>query len=250
MSYIFTTLAVDKIGHGTNFVHGSDYTTSAIESCKNLGSVLKNANFNITTNVKIYDPNKFLNLDIFELSNFYCSKGGFAFHLNLKSLALKYCLDKDFDYVIYFDADWAPTDNLKEENFIRLFDYMESNGLDFLCERPFRVGTFKNNPNKCFFKEKVDDYHLLEHDFWDDAHVFNEQFMVFKNNYKFRFFVNRWEQFLWWTVANDIRNYPDGFEIGVSALESRMNYDCENWFEILRDCFKFYDRSGNLHHRF
>lgn len=250
MNYILTTLAVDKVGHGTNFVHGSDYTSSAIESCKVLKGILKNAHFNITTNVNQPNPNEFTNLDIFELANFYCSKGGFAFHLNLKSLALKYCLDKGYDYIVYFDSDWAPTEHLKEDNFYQLFDYMDKNKIDMLCERPARIGTLKNDPWNCFFQEKVTDYHVLDHDYWDDAHVFNEQFMVFKNNFKFRFFTNRWEQFLWWTVANNIRNYPDGFEIGVSALESRMNYDYCRWFEYLRGCFKFYDRNGNLHHRF
>lgn len=250
MSYIFTTLAVDSKGHGTKFVQGSDYTSSAIECFKNLKKVLPTADYNITTNVKRINPNDFTNLDIFELDNFYCSKGGLAFHFNLKCLALKYCLDKKYDYIIYFDSDWAPTETLKEDNFLKLFEYMESNNLDMLCERPARIGTLKADLAQCFFQEKVADYHVLEHDYWDDAHVFNEQFMVFKNNFKFRFFVNRWEQFLWWTIANDIRNYADGFEVGISALEAKMNYDFYRWFDYLRGCFKFYDRSGNLHYRF
>jgi len=250
MKYILTTLAVDKTERGTNFVHGSNYTTSAMESFKTLKNILPNANFNITTNVDFLSADSFLNLDIIKLNSYHCSKGAFSFHLNLKSLALKYCLDKNYDYIVYFDSDWAPTEKLKEENFYNLFEYMEKNNLDMLCERPAPIGGHKRNMSQCFFQEKIHDYHVLEHDYWDDAHVFNEQFMVFRNNYKFRFFTNRWEQFLWWTIANDIRNYPDGFEIGISALEARMNYDYHNWKGYISDCFKFYDICKNLHYRF
>ena len=91
---------------------------------------------------------------------------------------------------------------------------------------------------------------VFDHDKWDDAHVVNEQFLIFKNNWKFKFFVQRWEQFLWYSIQNDIRNYPDGFEIGVSALEAQMKWDYNAFRLFLPNCFEFYDKPGNLHRRF
>ncbi len=41
---------------------------------------------------------------------------------------------------------------------------------------------------------------------------------------------SNWEQFLWYSIHNDIRNYPDGFEIGVSALEAGMKWNYNGVF--------------------
>ena len=97
---------------------------------------------------------------------------------------------------------------------------------------------------KTVFKNKLYDYDVFNHTKWDEAHCVNEQFLVFKNNWKFNFFVQRWEQFLWYSIANDIRNYPDGFEIGVSILESEI------FNKYLTNCFFFYTKSNDLHLRF
>jgi hypothetical protein len=104
--------------------------------------------------------------------------------------------------------------------------------------------------NHCFFDRKLYDYHVFEHTKWDNAHVVNEQFMVFRNNWKFRYFVRRWEEFLWYSIHNNIRNYPDGFDIGVSALEAEMNWDWDSFRGLLPSCFEFHDKAGNLHIRF
>ena len=99
--------------------------------------------------------------------------------------------------------------------------------------------------------DKIYDYEILEYDKWDNAHCVNEQFLVFKNNYKFNFFVKRWEQFLWYTIANDIRNYADGFEIGISALEAGMSWEYSGIFNnFLTECFAFHTKGGDLHIRF
>jgi len=55
---------------------------------------------------------------------------------------------------------------------------------------------------------------------------------------------------MWYSIANRIRNYAEGFEIGISALESSMNW---NWFLLrtLNDCFYFKPRYlENIHVRF
>jgi hypothetical protein len=175
---------------------------------------------------------------------------GFSFYLNLKVLSLKYCLDKGYDYIIYNDADWRMTENFSEDKLFNMFNHMENNNLDFLFERPAKIGGHKQDMSNCFFDRKLYDYHVFEHSKWDEAHVVNEQFMVFKNTWKFRYFVRRWEEFLWYSIHNNIRNYPDGFDIGVSALDAEMKWDWNSFRGFLPGCFEFHDKAGNLHTRF
>jgi hypothetical protein len=159
-------------------------------------------------------------------------------------------LDKGYDYIIYNDADWRMTENFSEDKLFNMFNHMEKNNLDFLFERPSKIGDHKQNMSNCFFDRKMVDYHVFEHTKWDEAHVVNEQFMVFKNNWKFRYFVRRWEEFLWYSIHNNIRNYPDGFDIGVSALEAEMKWDWDSFRGHIPACFEFHDKAGNLHVRF
>jgi hypothetical protein len=64
-------------------------------------------------------------------------------------------------------------------------------------------------------------------------------------------FVQNWEKFLWYSIQNDIRNYPDGFEIGVSALQAGMKWHYMGIFNhFLPSCFEFYTKLGDKHVRF
>jgi hypothetical protein len=237
MKYIFTTLAV-----------GDSYLKNASENYNKYSEKCL-ADFNITTN-EICNVGKKVNLDLFKLDSYDDGNPGFSFYLNLKVLSLKYCLDKGYDYIIYNDADWRMTENFSEDKLLNLFNHMEKNNLDFLFERPSLIGDHKKNMSNCFFDRKLYDYHVFEHTKWDNAHVVNEQFMIFKNNWKFRYFVRRWEEFLWYSIHNNIRNYPDGFDIGVSALEAEMKWDWNSFRGFIPNCFEFHDKSGNLHIRF
>lgn len=174
---------------------------------------------------------------------------GFIFNLNLKVMAIKSCLKlkKDFDYLVYIDGDWGIYDGFDEEKFFKLFETMENNNIDFGFERPARIGDGRPNPDQTFYANKFYDYESLNNPLWDDAHVVNEQFLVFKNNWKLILFEQKWEQMLWYTVANNIRNYPDGFEIGISALESGMKWDY-HLFPILNNCFFFYPKYNDTKH--
>jgi len=177
---------------------------------------------------------------------------GFIFNLNLKVLSLKACLKSDikFDYLIFIDGDWGVYDGFNEDKLMRLFDVMETNNIDFGFERPARIGDGRGNPSQTFYAEKFHDYNCLDNPLWDNAHVVNEQFLVFKNNWKLILFEQKWEQMLWYSIANNIRNYPDGFEIGISALESGMKWDY-NLFSILNNCFYFFPKySTNKHVKF
>jgi len=235
--YIFTTLAV-----GDSYLHNA-------AKCYTKYSDRCSGDFNITTN-EIVEVGSRVNLDQIKLERYEDGNPGFSFYLNLKVLSLKYCLDKGYDFIIYNDADWRITDGFSEDKLENTFNYMNENNLDFLFERPAKVGDHKKNLDNCFFDRKLKDYHVFEHNKWDEAHVVNEQFMVFKNSWKFRYFVRRWEEFLWYSIHNGIRNYPDGFEIGVSALESEMIWDWNSFRHLLPGCFEFHDKSGNLHIRF
>ena len=167
---------------------------------------------------------------------------GFTFNLNLKVLSLKACLlsGNSFDYLIFVDGDWHLNDLFEEEKLKTLFTNLELLNVDFAFERPAEIGNYKsNNLIDCFFEEKLRDYNALEHDTYDRAHVVNEQFLAFRNNPKFRLFTQKWEQMMWYSIANNIRNYPDGFEIGISALESGMTWNFY-MLTVVWQCFYFY----------
>ena len=110
-----------------------------------------------------------------------------------KDIAIKKMLEenpefKKYDYVIFTDGDWIVYDEFSEEKILNMFNYMENENIDFSFERPAAVGDSRKNPEHSFFRDKLYDYDILEYDKWDEAHVVNEQILVFKNNYKFRFF--------------------------------------------------------------
>lgn len=253
MKYCFTTLAI-----------GEPYESRTIEFFKNLSEKTKKCDFFMTTNnsnLSVLGDKIKVNLIIQD--ELHDSRGGFSFNLNLKCLSLKHVKNYEkqmiqqnpefetYDYIIFIDGDWIMFDEFSEEKIINMLNYMDSENIDFAFERPARIGDGRLNPEQSFYRDKIYDYEILEYDKWDDAHVVNEQFLVFKNNYKFKLFVNRWEQFLWFTIKNDIRNYPDGFEIGVSALESGMKWSYSGVFtHFLTNCFAFYTKNNVFHVRF
>ena len=52
------------------------------------------------------------------LENYHDKRTGFSFYYNLKVLSLKYCLDKNYDYIVYTDADWRSRDEFSEQKFL------------------------------------------------------------------------------------------------------------------------------------
>lgn len=247
MRYCFTTLAVNE-----------PYETKTKKFYNELREKTTQCNFFITTtNEELLNQGERIETKIINPPSMYCNGGGFDFHLNLKCLSLKHVLEYEkqnpdihHDYVIFTDGDWGVWDEFQEEKILTMLDHMEQNDIDCLFERPAPIGAHKENPNESFFKDKLFDYEVFGHNKWDEAHCVNEQILVFRNNDKFRFFVQRWEQFLWYSIANDIRNYPDGFEIGISILESDMKYSYEGMLRFMSNCFYFHTKTGDLHIRF
>jgi len=247
MKYCFTTLAVNE-----------PYESKTKEFYNELREKTQHCNlFITTTNEELLNQGDRIHTNIIKPYSLNCTGGGFDFHLNLKCLSLKHIIDFEkqnpdvhHDYIIFTDGDWGVWKGFDEQKILNMFDHMEQNNLDCLFERPAPIGTHKQNPDQSFFREKLFDYDVFEHTKWDDAHCVNEQILVFKNNAKFRFFVQRWEQFLWYSIANNIRNYPDGFEIGISILEADMTYSYDGMLRLMSDCFYFYTKTGDLHTRF
>lgn len=263
LNYFFTTLAINE-----------PYFSNSLNFFASLHEKTEKSFFNITTtknDLETIEIHTGLNLDEFKKKypkilisviedlnkNFTypldMEGKGLIFNYNLKVLSIKAVLESniDFDYLIFTDGDWNVYEEFEELKIFNLFKFMEENQIDFVFERPAKIGGFKeNNYENCFFYEKLVDYGADKHDLWDEAHVVNEQFMVFKNNIKLNIFQQKWEQMLWYTIANNIRNYADGFEIGVSSLEAKMKYNFDA-LKILKNCFYFYPKYlKNKHIRF
>jgi hypothetical protein len=260
MIYYFTTLAINE-----------PYFKKSLEFYISLHDRTRSGFFNITTskndlerleeNINLsYDELKLkyprLQITLIEDLNrrftypLEMEGYGFIFNLNLKVLSIKACLMSKvkFDYLIFCDGDWDIHDGFDEKKLINMFNFMDSENIDFAFERPAKIGNYKsNNYENCFFLEKIYDYGVDKHTLWDDAEVVNEQFLAFKNNEKLMVFQQKWEQMLWYTIANNIRNYPDGFEIGVSALESKMVHSLQP-FSFLTNCFYFYPKYSDIKH--
>lgn len=260
MKYFFTTLAINE-----------PYFQNSLNFFISLHNKTQNGFFNITTSSKdLENISKNTGLDLEEFKTKYPKINisvveelnkrfsfpfdmegyGFTFNLNLKVLSIKSVLSMktDFDFLIFTDGDWNTHQGFDENKIFEMFKYMNDNEIDFGFERPAKIGDYKkNNYQDCFFYEKIIDYGVDKHNLWDDAEVVNEQFLVFKNNNKLPIFEQKWEQMLWYSIANNIRNYPDGFEIGVSALESKMVQSIYP-MRLLSDCFYFYPKYSETKH--
>jgi hypothetical protein len=241
MKYCYTTLAI-----------GNSYEKSGIKLFSELKERTKFADFYITTTNRENElemSNDFINWDIIDEVPLY-SKTLKTFNYNLKSLSLKpfakYTeINEDFyDFVIYIDSDWSVNDKFEESKFLTLFEYMNENDIDMVYERPGLVKDHKKDPNS-FVGNKLTQYGARDHTKWDNANVMNEQFAVYKNNWKFRYYITRWEHFLWYSIINDIANFGEGLEMGISALESEMNIaPINNLYHIINEVFYFYNHNG------
>jgi hypothetical protein len=250
MKYCFTTLAI-----------GDEYENKTIEFYTDLAARTKHCNFFITTTNKNFPAlgDRFI-IKVIDPPSLHHEAGGHAsFHYNLKVLAHKNVLEfeknnpgtEKHEYIIYTDADWTMYEHFSEEKVFNMLNWVKESDYDFVFERPARVGDSRAHPEGSFFMQKLLDYDMLEYDKWDEAHCVNEQFMIFKNSPKYKFFTQRWEQFLWYSIENKIRNNEEGFEIGISALEAGMKWHFMNAFgHFLQQCFQFYTKTGDLHIRF
>lgn len=237
MKYAIVTLAVNSSYFDTVYKHYQKISKRF------------SGDFIITTDIQADDIDN-VHINTIKFDSYKTTHGYQPFLFNLKSLAFKATLDKGYDFVLYIDSDWKILSNLTDEVLFDAFKTMNKHGLDLIFERPAQIGGARKNPSESFFKNKLESYHALEHNKWDNAHVMNEQIFLVKNSWKYRYFVNRWEQFLHYSIYNNIWNYAEGFEAGISALEAEMKWDYNFFKSMFKSCFEFYNKSNEKYIRF
>jgi hypothetical protein len=173
-----------------------------------------------------------------------------SFNYNLKYLPIKFSSEMDFEYVIFIDADWSLNDGYSHNKIMEVLTFMENNNYDFCFERPHLIGEGKTEDDLIFWKHKRDFYNLLETNQFDDGHVVNEQFLIFKNNEKLKTFSNFWEGLCDKATKEDLWAFAEGVEIGMSSSVSKMSYEYYRWQKILTNCFNFTTVDGKFYNRF
>lgn len=234
MKYVFTTLAI-----------GQKYFDSACNFVIELNKISTSHKVLIVTDCEYLEiPNtKFITYD----NNNTNYIQGF-FNYNLKYIPIMESSKLDYDYIIFFDADWE-LNQYSETKLISFLSELCNSNLDFIYERPHNIGHSKKNLHQCFWKHKIEPYGLMDTDFYDKGEVVNEQFMIFKNNNKMNVFVNKWKERNEFGVKNNIWAFAEGLEIGMSAVDANMIMDWKKMYE-LNNFFTFKDKSGNTHIRF
>jgi|688.fasta_scaffold168200_2 hypothetical protein len=235
MKYVYCTIAI-----------GEKYLKSAIKFAEKLNEksithkvlIITDGNHKEVKNTSFV---KFNNNEVKFIKNY--------FNYNLKYIPIMESLKLDFDFVLFFDADWDLFNGYNESKLLSFLESFKNSNLDFIYERPHSIGDTKRDPHKCFWRHKVEPYGLLNTTRYDKAQVVNEQFLVFKNSPKLKTFVNKWKERNEFGVKNDIWAFAEGVEIGMSAVDANMNMDWKKMYE-LKDFFSFVANTGVTHIRF
>lgn len=235
MKYVYCTIAI-----------GEKYLKSAIKFAEKLNEK------SITHKVLIItdgNPKEVKNTSFVKFNNNEVKFIKNYFNYNLKYIPIMESLKLDFEFVLFFDADWDLFNGYNESKLLSFLESFKNSNLDFIYERPHSIGDTKRDPHKCFWRHKVEPYGLLNTTRYDKAQVVNEQFLVFKNSPKLKTFVNKWKERNEFGVKNDIWAFAEGVEIGMSAVDANMNMDWKKMYE-LKDFFSFVSNTGVTHIRF
>jgi hypothetical protein len=173
-----------------------------------------------------------------------------GFNYMMKHYPLYLSRKLGYNHIIFIDADWRVTKNYDESKIKLMTQYMDENNFDMLFERPHGIGLGKHQGISCFWQHKIDFYKLKETDEYDNGHVCNEQFMVFKNNEKFDLFVNKFKELYEVSSKEELWPFAEGLEIGMSMAYSKMKYDWLGWGYYLKGMFEFNSKNGGLNIRF
>ncbi len=159
------------------------------------------------------------------------------FNYNLKYLPILESSKLDVEFVLYFDSDWRIYEDFQEILILKFLKNFNSSDIDFIFERPHYIGA-KHDLNTCFWRHKIEPYKLMETDKYDNGHVCNEQFLAFKNNEKLSVFCEKWKERNEFGAENNIWAFAEGLEIGMSAIDSEMNF---SWSGLndMKSCFIF-----------
>jgi hypothetical protein len=234
MRYIFTTLAI-----------GQKYLNSAIEFSNMLTNLDPDPIRIIVSDIEAECPTNTKMIKTEEnIQPIVCN----TFNYNLKYLAIKEAINFDCEYIIFTDADWIVSKNYDKNKILKFLNENNSE-VDFFFERPHQIGQSKLEWDNCFWRHKIEPYKLMDTNKYDEAHVCNEQFMIFKNNDKLKSFVEAWSRRNQFCIDNNVWTFAEGVEMGMSAIDAGMLTQWSNFFTI-RDCFEFYDVLGQHYIRF
>lgn len=218
MKYLFTSLAVGE-------TYLDDIVCTHITLSKKF-----NSDFRITTNIDTDHIDK-IYFDVFEIMDYKIQN---KFNKNLLVLPLKYSLDKDYEFIIYTNSNVRFRNHFDEKMINRVFQYMRENDYDVYAKSKSIVEDEKFNENT-EYHEKLNEYNLSKFKKWDKSFIIDESFMIFKCNWKFKIFVSKFEQYLWYNIMNDIKSHPFGLELGVAMYETGMNIANEQCDEFMKN---------------
>lgn len=170
------------------------------------------------------------------------------FNFNLKYLPIKYASEQDSEFVFFVDSDWKVHKEINREKIINFLTFFGDSKYDFLFERSLPIREAKKKLNS-FWSHKIDLYQLNQTEEYDNGHIANEQFLCFKNNEKLKNFVKVWEEKNKICLANNVRPWCEGVEIGMSSAKSKMEMSPYN-FKQMRNCFLFHSKSGKTYQKF
>jgi len=146
---------------------------------------------------------------------------GFNYNIKHRPIAKTHSIT-DADHIIFCDADWKVRSEYSEDGVLTVLQQMSAMEVDFMFERPHKIGHGKHNLAGCFWKHKIDAYGLMNTSEFDNADVCNEQYMIFANNQKLGVFCEYWNSLYAKSQRENIWTFAEGVEIGMSTIVAKM----------------------------
>jgi hypothetical protein len=226
ISYAYAKLAIgDSHSCGFNFF---DQTVQFTEE-KNRHNDAKV--FVVTDNIKDVRVENFIKKNITEEQYPFFMKNAekryYHFNFSLKVLAFELCLNNtDSEYIIYTDSDFLLHEDYSEEKFQKFLEGIKEDGCEIFSPISNKIDVLDENHfiTKYYhpYSFKMKNYDLSKY-LERDLFSYDEKFLVLKNNNKARVFVDRWKELYWYMVENEILQYADSLEIGMSSYDARLN---------------------------
>ena len=141
--------------------------------------------------------------------------------------------------MIYHNSNVKFKNDLTEEKLITVFEMMRKNDYDVLLNSKSIIEIEKSKDKDSLYFHRLEEYNLFKYRKWDQSHIIDESFMIFKLNWKFKVFVAKWEQFLWYNIVNNKNSTPSGFESGISMEEAGINIDIMEWKKHIFNCIEY-----------
>lgn len=141
------------------------------------------------------------------------SKNGRYFNYNLKFLAIKNAFENsNSEYIIYIDSDFLFDDNYSEEKIQQFLTTVKEYDYDL-------TPSMMSHGHRDAYEHK---YKIFNFDKRENIPTFEENFLVFKNTYKIKNFLEKWENLYWILQKENIFQYHEGLEIGIAARYADM----------------------------